>query len=230
MEGLLSNLGDIVQNQAWLAFPLCFLGGLISSASPCVLAMIPLVMGFVGGYAGGSQKKAVQYSLIFTLGLTVTFVALGIIAALLGTLFGNIGSFWKYAVPVLAILLGLQLWGLFQFNSSISDKFLPRKKAFLGAFLMGLVFGIIASPCATPVLGVILTFAAAKQDIAYSGGLLLAYALGHWVLVLGAGISVGFAQKIVESRGIANFSKYAKKIAGAILVGVGIYLIIILFI
>jgi len=230
VESLLENIGLIIENQAWLAFPLCFLGGVISSASPCVLAMIPLIMGFVGGYAAGSLKKAIQYSLLFTLGLTVTFVALGIVAALLGTLFGNIGSFWKYAVPVLAILLGLQLWGLFKFNSSISEKFLPKKKAFLGAFLMGLVFGIIASPCATPVLGVILTFAAAKQDIAYSAGLLLAYALGHWVLVLGAGISVGFAQKIVESRGIASFSNYTRRIAGAILVGVGLYLFIILFI
>jgi cytochrome c-type biogenesis protein len=229
MEGLLSNIGNIIQNQGWLAFPLCFLGGIVSSASPCVLAMIPLIMGFVGGYAGGSRKKAIQYSLLFTLGLTVTFVALGIIAALLGTLFGNIGAFWKYAVPVLAILLGLQLWGLFKINSSVSERFLPRKKAFLGAFLMGLVFGIIASPCATPVLGVILTFAAAKQNVAYSGGLLLAYALGHWVLVLGAGISVGFAQRILESKGIANFSKYTRKIAGAILIGVGVYLIISLF-
>ena len=229
MESLLQDIGLVIENQAWLAFPLSFVGGIISSASPCVLAMIPLVMGFVGGYAVGSQKKAIQFSLLFVLGLTVTFTVLGVIAALLGTLFGNIGSFWKYAVPVLAILLGLQLWGLFKINSTISERFLPRKKAFLGAFLMGLVFGIIASPCATPVLGVILTYAAAKQNIVYSGGLLLAYALGHWVLVLGAGISVGFAQRIVESRGIANFSNYARKIAGTILIGVGIYLIVNLF-
>jgi cytochrome c biogenesis protein CcdA len=60
MEGLLSTLGDIIQSQAWLALPLCFLGGIVSSASPCVLAMIPLVIGFVGGYAEGSQKKAIQ--------------------------------------------------------------------------------------------------------------------------------------------------------------------------
>ena len=89
---------------------------------------------------------------------------------------------------------------------------------------MGLFFGIVASPCAMPVLAVILTFAAAKKDIVFSGGLLLAYALGHWVLVLGAGISVGFAQKILSSRGISNFSSYSKKVAGLILIGVGIYL------
>jgi cytochrome c-type biogenesis protein len=79
------------------------------------------------------------------------------------------------------------------------------------------------------VLAVILTFAAAKQEIIYSGGLLLAYALGHWVLVLGAGISAGFAQKVLASKGIANFSSYSKKVAGVIIVGVGIYLVTYLF-
>lgn len=93
---------------------------------------------------------------------------------------------------------------------------------------MGLLFGVVASPCATPVLAVVLTYAAAKQDIVYSGGLLLAYALGHWVLVFGAGISTGFAQKVIASRGVSNFSSYSKKIAGVILIGVGIYLFVIL--
>lgn len=229
MEGLLNNLGEIIQSQGWLAFPLCFLGGIISSASPCVLAVIPLIIGFVGGYAGGSQRKALQYSLIFTLGLTITFTALGIIAGLMGTFFGNVGNFWKYIIPVVAILLGLQLLGVFKFNISISDKFLPKRRALLGAFLMGLLFGIVASPCATPILAVVLTYAATQQDIVYSGGLLLAYALGHWVLVLGAGISVGFAQKVIQSKGITNISNYFKKAAGVILIGVGIYLFATLF-
>jgi cytochrome c-type biogenesis protein len=229
MEALLNTLGEIIQSQGWLAFPLCFLGGVISSASPCVLAVIPLIIGFVGGYAAGSQRKALQYSLIFTLGLTITFIALGIIAGLMGTFFGNIGNFWKYVIPLVAILLGLQLLGVFKFNPGISEKFLPKKKALLGAFLMGLLFGIVASPCATPILGVVLTYAATKQDIVYSGGLLLAYALGHWVLVLGAGISVSLAQKLIQSKGISNFSNYSRKIAGVILIGVGIYLFATLF-
>jgi len=225
LEGLLSNIGDIIQNQAWLAFPVCFLGGVISSASPCVLAMIPLVIGFVGGYAEGSQKKAVQYSLVFTLGLTITFTVLGIIAGAMGRLFGDVGSFWNYVLPPVAILLGLQLLGVFNLKIGISQRFLPKQKALLGAFLMGLFFGIVASPCATPMLAVILTFAATQKQIAYSGGLLLAYALGHWVLILGAGISAGFAQRVLESKGISNFSSYSKKVAGVILIGTGIYLL-----
>ena len=226
MENLLENIGIIIENQGWLAFPACFLGGVISSASPCVLAMIPLVIGYVGGYAEGSQKKAIQYSLMFTLGLTITFTVLGIIAGALGRLFGDIGDFWYFVLPPVAILLGLYLlfFDRLNFNIGLSQRLVPKRKALLGAFLIGLFFGIVASPCATPVLAVILTFAATKQEIAYSGGLLLAYALGHWVLVLGAGISAGFAQRVLASKGISNFSTYSKKVGGVILIGVGIYL------
>ena len=231
MEGLLSNIGELIQNQGWLAFPACFLGGVISSASPCVLAMIPLVIGYVGGYSEGSQKRAIQYSVVFTIGLTITFTVLGVIAGAMGRLFGDVGGFWYYILPPVAILLGLYL--LFSdklnLNIGISQRFLPKRKALFGALLMGLFFGIVASPCATPVLAVILTFAVAKQEIVYSGGLLLAYALGHWVLVLGAGISAGFAQRVLESRGISNFSAYSKKAGGVILIGVGIYLLTYLF-
>ncbi|MFC1928861.1 cytochrome c biogenesis CcdA family protein [Chloroflexota bacterium] len=226
MEGLLGTIGELIQTQGWLAFPACFLGGVVSSASPCVLAMIPLVIGYVGGYSEGSQKKAIQYSLMFTLGLTITFTVLGIIAGALGRLFGDVGGFWNFVLPPVAILLGLYL--LFSdklnLNVGLSQRFMPKRKALFGAFLIGLFFGIVASPCATPVLVIILTFAATKQEIAYSGGLLLAYALGHWVLVLGAGISVGFAQRVLESKGISNFSNYSKKVGGVILIGVGIYL------
>lgn len=223
---MLAGIGEFIQNQSWIAFPACFLGGIVSSASPCVLAMIPLVIGYVGGYSEGSHKKAIQYSIVFTIGLTITFTVLGIIAGTMGRLFGDVGGFWYYVLPPVAILLGLYL--LFSdklnLNIGLSQRFMPKKKALLGAFLIGLFFGIVASPCATPVLAVILTFAATREDIAFSGGLLLAYALGHWVLILGAGISAGFAQRVLASRGISNFSTYSKKTGGVILIGVGIYL------
>ncbi|NLE08197.1 MAG: cytochrome c biogenesis protein CcdA, partial [Dehalococcoidales bacterium] len=219
MEELITTISEIINNQSWLAFPAAFLGGIISSASPCVLAMIPLIMGYVGGYSEGSQKKAIQYSLVFVLGLTITFTVLGVIAGALGRLFGDVGFFWYYVLPPVAILLGLYLVFAEKLNITIGlpQKYMPKKQALIGAFLMGLFFGIIASPCATPVLAVILTFAAAKQDIVFSGGLLLAYAIGYWVLVLGAGISVGFAQKMLASRGVANFTSWSKKFGGVVL-------------
>ena len=146
MEGLAGNISEIVQNQPWLAFPACFLGGIISSASPCVLAMIPLIIGYVGGYAEGSQKKAIQYSLMFTLGLTITFTILGIIAGALGRLFGDVGGFWYYVLPPVSILLGLYL--LFHdklnLNVGLSQRLMPKRRALLGAFLLGLFFGVVA--------------------------------------------------------------------------------------
>lgn len=229
MDAWLESLSNVIQNHGWVAFPACFLAGVVSSASPCVLAMIPLVIGFVSGYSEGSPKKAIQYSLVFTLGLTITFTILGVIAGALGRLFGDVGGFWKYVLPPVAIILGLFLLGVFKFNVGISQRFMPKRKALLGAFLMGLFFGIVASPCATPVLAVILTFAATQKKIAYSGGLLLCYALGHWILVLGAGISAGFAQRVLASKGIANFSNYSKKVGGVFLIGAGVYLIVTLF-
>ncbi len=229
MDAWLQSLSEAVQSHWWVAFPACFLAGVISSASPCVLAMIPLVMGYVSGYSEGSQKKAIQYSLAFTLGLTITFTILGVIAGALGRLFGDVGGFWKYVLPPIAILLGIGLLGIVKINIGVPQRFLPKRRALLGAFLMGLFFGIVATPCATPVLAVVLTVAVAQERIAYSGALLLAYALGHWILVLGAGISTGFAQRVLASRGMANFSEYSKKIAGVVLILAGILLFIYLF-
>lgn len=226
---MLSGIGVIIQNQGWLAFPLCFLGGLISSTSPCVLAMIPVVIGFVGGYSEGSHKKAVQYSLVFTLGLTITFTLLGIIAGALGRLFGDIGRFWNYLLPAVAILLGVHLLGIIQVNIRIPQWWLPKKKALYGAFLMGLVFGTLATPCATPVLAAILTYAAVQESPVYSGGLLLAYAIGHWALILAAGVSIGFVQRLIDNHGFNSFTTNFKRVCGVILIAVGVYFLVQLF-
>ena len=88
---------------------------------------------------------------------------------------------------------------------------------------MGLFFGLLSSPCATPVLAVIRTIGAIQDNIAYSGVLLLFYAMGHWVLVFGAGVSTGFAQRVIDSKGISGFSTYSKKVGGLVLMGVGVY-------
>ena len=211
MDGLQESIANVVQNQPWLAFPACFLAGLISSASPCVLVMIPLVIGFVGGYAEGSQRRAIQYSLAFTLGLTITFTILGVVAGTLGRLFGDVGSFWKYVVPPVAIILGLSLIGIFPLNIGLPQRFLPKRKGLLGAFLIGLLFGVVTSPCATPVLGVILTFLAGQKSIAYSGALLLAYAMGHWALILACGMAAGVAQRVVTSKKVSASSQATRR-------------------
>jgi cytochrome c biogenesis protein CcdA len=94
MESMLSNISDVINNSPFLAYVMVFVGGLISASSPCVLAVIPLVIGFVGGYAEGNRRKAAAYSIVFALGLSITFTILGGVASLVGGLFGDVGNAW----------------------------------------------------------------------------------------------------------------------------------------
>ena len=98
----LDNIEQIVAAYPLLAFGAVFLAGVLSSASPCVLATIPLVVGFVGGYSEGDRWKAFRYSLAFVLGLSLTFTAFGAAAGLLGTMFGTLGGWWYAVAGVVA--------------------------------------------------------------------------------------------------------------------------------
>ena len=84
METLLNHLSQSLNGNPALAYLGVFVGGILSSSSPCVLATIPLVIGYVGGYSGGDRRKALLYSLTFILGLSITFTILGAIASFIG--------------------------------------------------------------------------------------------------------------------------------------------------
>src|SRR3990170_5367784 len=116
METLLNHLSQSFTENPLLAYLGVFLGGIISSSSPCVLATIPLVIGYVGGYSEGNRRKAVLYSLTFILGLSLTFTVLGAIASLVGGLFGVISRTWYFVVGGIAVVIGLQLLGLYEFT------------------------------------------------------------------------------------------------------------------
>src|SRR5512139_3520023 len=95
MESFFANIETIVRNQQGIAFLAVFTGGLISAASPCVLAAIPLIIGYVGGYSGGDKKKAAIYSFVFILGLSITFTVLGAAASVMGQFLSFAGQ-WLY--------------------------------------------------------------------------------------------------------------------------------------
>lgn len=221
----LDNIELIVATQPLLAFGAVFLGGVLSSASPCVLATIPLVVGFVGGYAEGSRKKAFIYSLAFIIGLSITFTMFGAAAALLGTMFGTVGGWWYLAVGCVAVAMGLQMLGLYELRLPDLPQFKPKQGGIVGALLLGLFFGVASSPCATPVLVVILSFAALKGNILYGTLLLFTYALGHCLLMLAAGTFTGFAEAFAASRGLANISLWAKRASGVIIALAGAWFI-----
>ena len=106
------TLGQVMQTRPVLAYGASYLGGVIATASPCILASIPLVIGFVGGYAGGNKKQAFFYSLTFVVGLAVVMSVLGAVASLMGTMFGEVGNFWRFVVAGILMVMGLQLSGM----------------------------------------------------------------------------------------------------------------------
>src|SRR5512146_3599522 len=112
MQTSLENIQTIVQNQHGLAFVAVFIGGLISAASPCVVAAIPLVIEYVGGYSEGNKKKAALYSLVFILGLSITFTVLGAAASAMGAFLSFAGRWLYVGLALIAVVMGLQLMGL----------------------------------------------------------------------------------------------------------------------
>ncbi len=225
MEMLLQHLSQFLTENPFLAYLGVFAGGILSSSSPCVLATIPLVIGFVGGYSEGDRRKALLYSLIFILGLSFTFTLLGTIASLFGGLFGVTSRTWYFIVGGIALAAGLHLIGFYDWNLHVPARLQPKQKGVLGALLLGLAFGIVSSPCATPILVLILTFVATQGEIAYGTSLLFVYAIGHCTLIFLAGVAAGFVESFVQSKGISNITVWGKKIGGSIVCFVGAYML-----
>jgi cytochrome c biogenesis protein CcdA len=223
--GLLSNVNDLITTSPWLAFVAVFVGGILTASNPCVLAMIPLMMGFVGGLSETTGfKKSFLFAGVFVLGLAITFAILGVIAALVGRLLGDVGSFWKWIVVGVCAVMGLHMLGILKIPLPASGRTNVKATGVIGAFLLGMLFGVISTPCATPILVVLLTYIAAKgASVIYGALLLVTYALGHSLLILVAGTSVGIAKGLLESRGFTKTTGILRKIAGAVIILVGVY-------
>lgn len=226
MEHFLSNLGQTIAANPWMAVVAVFLGGVLTASNPCVLAMIPLMISYVGGRReeGLGPARALGYSLVFVVGLCATFTVLGVMAALSGNLYGPTSPVWHYVVAVVCLLMGLHLMGLIPFTlpSPVSGQ--PKLQGVLGALVLGLLFGFVSLPCAGPILIVILTYlASTDSSVAYGGLLLFVYGLGHSALVLVAGVSMGLARKLIESGRVTRITERLRQGAGALIVLVGAY-------
>ena len=220
---ILDNIEQIITLYPLVAFGAVFLAGVVSSASPCVLSTIPLVVGLVGGYSDGDRGKAFRYSLVFVIGLSLTFTIFGAAAGLLGTMFGTLGGKWHLIAGVVALVMGGQLMGLYEIRLPVKRDFKPKQGGIIGAFILGLFFGVVSSPCATPVLVILLTLVASKGQVLYGITLLFCYAIGHCLLMLFAGTFTGFVEAFVKARGVVNFSLWAKRVSGAIVIIVGVW-------
>ena len=227
LEAFLGNAQIYIQTNPWLAFVAVFVGGALTAASPCVLAMIPLVIGFVGGYDGVTGcRRSLGFSLVFVFGLAVSFTAMGLIAITLGRLFGDVGGFWPWVIAAVCLAMAAHLWDLWTFSvPERLARYRPKHAGVLGAFTLGLLFGLISAPCAAPILVVVLTYIAAKGNMVYGLALLWTYAVGHCLLIAVAGTSMGVAKSLVQSRGLGRFNLVFKRLAGGLIAGVGLFVL-----
>jgi cytochrome c-type biogenesis protein len=230
LASLLANVEKLITTQPLLAVPVVFLGGLVTALNPCVLASIPLAIGFVGGYATGRSKGyALLLAVFLFLGIAAAFTVLGMVASLAGTLFGTTSKFWPVLIVIVCLVMGSQILLFPNFEIPMPRGFTPKAGGILGAFLLGALTGVIATPCAMPVLAVLLSYVAAKGNVVYGGLLLFTYALGHSLLVLIAGSSIGIAEAMVNSKGLMKASTILKKASGVLLLLVAAYFLYDIF-
>jgi cytochrome c-type biogenesis protein len=216
------TLPGVVGERSAFTFLLVFLGGLITSISPCILSMIPLLVGYIGGYSEGSKTRGFKLSFSFIVGMSLTFAIMGFIAAYFGRVFGQVGAVWYYILAAVALVMGLQLLGVLTFNLPGLKKIPLQKAGVSGSLLMGLLFGLVASPCATPVLAVIITYAALQAEPLYGSILLFVYGLGHGIPLLVAGTFTGMAKNLPK---FSKYTQYISYFSGLVLVLAGLYLL-----
>ncbi len=218
-----------IASNPWTAPFSVFLAGLLTASNPCVLALVPLMVGASGAYQGADKSywKAVKFSLLFVLGQSISFVLLGVLAAYIGSKFSLTGPTWNYIIALLVIIMGLAFAGIIKFNMPV-PKVLTRPRAGLfGAFVLGILFGFVSTPCSVPVIVVILALIAQGGNMAFGATLLLFYALGHSVLLLTAGVSIGLVQAYINNKNLTKASEILRKVFGLLIVGFGLYLLYI---
>ena len=224
MTELLEHFSSLITETAWLAPLFALAAGVLASFTPCSLSSVPLVIGYVGGTGQRDTKRAFRLSLVFVLGSAVTFTVLGVIASTAGRLIGSSGSWWYILLGVLMVLMALQIWGIFEIIPSSYLISKSTKRGYAGAFIAGILGGIFSSPCSTPVLIVLLAFVAGKGSILWGILLLLLYSIGHGVLAIVAGTSIGFVQKLTANEKYGKTSTILKIAMGMIILLIAFYM------
>ncbi len=224
MDTLLEKLSTLIQESFWLAPILAFVAGVLTSFTPCSMSSIPLIIGYVGGVGQKDTKKSFRLSLTFAIGSAVTFTVLGVIASIAGKLMGTSAGWWYIILGVLMVLMALQTWGIFEIIPSSYLVSKNNRKGYVGALFTGLLGGVFSSPCSTPVLIALLAIVAGKGNIIWGILLLLIYSIGHGILAVVAGTSVGLVQKLTKSEKYGKLSTILKIVMGLIILAIGFYM------
>jgi len=220
-------IAHLLESGSLWVFVGSFLAGSITAAAPCSLVAVPLLVGSAVALnkdLEGSKKVLYTYlfTALFALGVAVSFSILGLIVAKFGGFF-SIAPLWAYlAAGSVSILIALYAFGfLGEVDKSAIIHRLIRYRLF-GGFLIGLLFGLVSTPCASAPLFAIVSLAGSSGYF-YAYGLILVFALGHSLLLLIAGVSVGFAQSVTSSRTMVMVSDWLNKGFALLLLGFGIY-------
>ncbi len=203
-----------------------FLGGVIASISPCTLGILPIIVGYVGGLDRERNSFITFIQLLsFVFGLSLILTFIGIFCALTGKVFMAIGgNYWVIFMGSLIMIFGLNLLGLIEIPTPTFVKRMPKSKGaslFVYPFILGFLFALAATPCSTPILAGIMSFATLSSNILYAALLLLLFSLGQGVIIILAGVFTSLVKKI---RGFNRYSVYLMKLCGILLIASSLYI------
>jgi cytochrome c-type biogenesis protein len=228
MQELFTQLTHAVEGSWSIALTASFIWGILSIIlSPCHLASIPLIVGFIDEQGRISTKRAFWISTLFAIGILITIATIGAITAAAGRMMGNVGKYGNYLVAVIFFLVGLHLLGVIPAPWSGPGQVGMKRKGLLAALILGLVFGIALGPCTfafmAPMLGI--TFKLASTNLLYGILLLLAYGLGHCSVIVLAGTCTELVQRYMNWNEQSRGAIILKKICGILVLFGGLYLI-----
>ena len=228
MQQLFTTLTRAVEGTALIAFCAAFVWGVLSILlSPCHLASIPLIVGFIDEQGRISTKRTFVISTLFAVGILTTIAAIGAITAAAGRMMGDVGKYGNYFVAIIFFVVGLHLLGVVPMPWTGPGQVGIRRKGMLAAFILGLVFGIALGPCTfaymAPMLGV--TFKLASTNLFYGVLLLLIYGIGHCAVIVFAGTCTGLVQRYMNWNERSKGTVIVKKVCGVLVLLGGIYLI-----
>ena len=228
MEQLFTNLSHAVAGAPAVALGAAVVWGVLSIIlSPCHLASLPLIVGFISGQGKVSTARASGIATLFAVGILITIASIGVITATVGRMLGDVGRWANYFVAVVFVVVGLHLIGVIPLPWSGTGQVNLRRKGLVAAFILGLVFGLALGPCTfaymAPMLGV--TFKLAKTNPVYGASLLLAYGIGHCSVIVFAGTFTEAVQRFLNWNEKSKGVTILKSVCGILVIAGGVWLV-----